>query len=86
MPAIQVLKIPEFEPIRHTAEQAGMRQEDMGDYLRMSTPEPEVVLERHHTDVRPAVWFAALTGGMEGRIVTFDDDRLHIADLSETNE
>jgi hypothetical protein len=86
MPAIHVLKIPEFEPIRHTAEQAGMRQEDTGDYLRMSTPAPEVVLERRHTGVRPAVWFAALTGGMEGRVVAFDEDRLTIVALTETNE
>lgn len=80
MPAIYVLDIPEFGPIRVTAELAGMRSQQMGDYHRLSSSAPEVVLERRHTDVRPAVWFAALTGGLEGRIVRFDMDGLHIAD------
>jgi hypothetical protein len=83
MPAIYVLDIPEFEPIRRTAEIAGMSSETLGDYYRLSTPETEVVLERRHTDVRPAVWFAALTGGVEGRILRLDFDVLQLADAGE---
>ncbi|MGC5002466.1 MULTISPECIES: hypothetical protein [unclassified Streptomyces] len=81
MPAIYILDIPEFEPILRTALIAGMEQEDLDGYLRVSTSESEIVLERRHTDVRPAVWFAALTGGLEGRIVHFDFDRLHLAEV-----
>jgi hypothetical protein len=80
MPAIYVLDIPEFASIVQTAVLAGMRLDRAGDYVRASTSEPEVTLERHHTDVRPAVWFAALTGGVEGRILEFDFDKLCIVE------
>ncbi|MGW4160213.1 hypothetical protein [Streptomyces sp. NPDC004788] len=81
MPAIYILDIPEFEPILRTARIAGMDQEDLDGYVKVSTSDPEVVLERRHTDVRPAVWFAALTGGLEGQIVRFDFDVLHLAEV-----
>jgi hypothetical protein len=78
MPAIMVLNIPEFEPIVHTAREAGMAVRDLGDYIEVSSDAPEVVLERRHTGVRPAVWFAALTGGLIGDFVRFDHDELRI--------
>lgn len=46
MPAIYILDIPEFEPILRTALIAGMEQEDLDGYLRVSTSESEIVLER----------------------------------------
>ncbi|MEC3982039.1 hypothetical protein [Amycolatopsis sp. H20-H5] len=78
MPAIMVLNIPEFAPIVHTAREAGMTVRELGDYVEVSSSEQEVVLERRHTDVRPAVWFAALTGGLIGEFVQFDHDELRI--------
>ncbi|MER8038637.1 hypothetical protein ACWEP8_23075 [Streptomyces hydrogenans] len=80
MPALYILDIPEFAPILHTARIAGMTEEELDGYVKVSTAAPEIVLERRHTDVRPAVWFAALTGGLEGRIVRFDFDVLHLAE------
>lgn len=81
MPAIYILDIPEFEPILRTAVIAGMEPEELDGYVKVSSSEPEVVLERRHTDIRPAVWFAALTGGLEGRILQFDFDVLHLAEV-----
>lgn len=79
MPTIYVLNTPEFEPIVRTAREAGMDVRPAGDYLEATSANPEVVLRRHHTQVRPSIWFAALTGGLDGRIVRFDHDELRIA-------
>jgi hypothetical protein len=80
MPTIFILDAPEFEPIVSTARHAGMDVRPVGDYIQVSSLAPRVTLERRHTGVRPAVWFAALTGGLVGRIERFDDDQLSIAD------
>lgn len=80
MPAIMVLAIPEFAPIVDTARRAGMTVRPAGDYVEVSSALSEVVLERCHTGVRPAVWFAALTGGLVGEFVRFDHDELRIID------
>jgi hypothetical protein len=51
----------------------------VGDYLEATSAAPEVVLPHAHTGVRPSIWFAALTGGLDGRIVRFDHDELCLA-------
>jgi hypothetical protein len=78
MPTIYVLNTPEFEPIVDTARAAGMEIRPVGDYVEAASPAPEAVLHRHHTQVRPSIWFAALTGGLDGHIVRFDHDELRI--------
>lgn len=59
---------------------AGMAVWPAGDYLEAMSPEPMVTLERRHTEVRPSIWFAALTGGMVGRIERFDHDVPRLAE------
>jgi hypothetical protein len=78
MPELFILNTPEFEPIVETARRAGMRIHDDGDYLTATSAEPQVTLLRRHTNVRPSIWFAALTGGLTGEIITFDHDMLCI--------
>ena len=80
MPTIYFLDTPEFAPVVGLARHAGMEVSRQGDYLAARSGEPEVVLERRHAPVRPSIWYAALTGGMDGRIVVFNDDELRIAD------
>jgi hypothetical protein len=80
MPTIFILNTPEFEPIVTTARLAGMDVQMAGDYLEAVSPHPTVTLERRHTEVRPSIWFAALTGGMVGRIERFDHDVLRLAE------
>lgn len=79
MPAIMVLNIPEFEPIIFTAKQAGMVARPLGGYVEMIADNKTVVLERRHTDLRPALWFAALTAGVVGNIDEFNEEILRIS-------
>jgi hypothetical protein len=80
MPTFYILNAPEFEPIVETARAAGMDVRPVGDYLEATSTRPEVVLSHAHTGVRPSIWFASLTGGLDGRIVRFDHDELCLAD------
>jgi len=80
MPTLYILNSPEFEPIVDTARAAGMDVRVAGDYLEATSAHREVVLSRAHTGVRPSIWFAALTGGLDGHIVRFDHDELCIAE------
>ncbi|MFF6793893.1 hypothetical protein ACVW0K_001148 [Streptomyces filamentosus] len=77
--ALYVLDVPEFEPFVRTAETAGLTVRRLGDHLELSTDEDEFVLHREGTGIRTALWHAALTGGLHGRIVTFTSDTLHLA-------
>ncbi|WP_282204881.1 hypothetical protein [Kitasatospora fiedleri] len=76
--ALYVLDVPEFEPVVAAARQAGMDARSTGDYLELTSPTDEVVLRREGTGIRTALWHAALTGGLAGRIVLFTADTLHL--------
>ncbi|MEU1491418.1 hypothetical protein ABZ456_14310 [Streptomyces sp. NPDC005776] len=77
--SVYVLDVPEFAPVVHTARTAGMDVHQVGDYLELSTEDREVVLRREETGMRPALWHAMLTGGLDGRIVSFTPDVVHLA-------
>ncbi|MFG2405325.1 hypothetical protein ACGFR8_13505 [Streptomyces brevispora] len=49
----------------------------------MTTEDREVVLRREETGMRPALWHAMLTGGLDGRIVSFTQDVVHLAEGEE---
>jgi hypothetical protein len=78
MTVLYVLDIPEFAPLREIARVAGMSVERTGSYWLCESSEPRVVLERAASPVRLAVWYAALTAGFDGTVVSHDDDRLLI--------
>lgn len=73
-----VLNTKEFEPVSAAAEAAGMTSQPCGDYTRWTAASEEVVLRRAGEHPRSALWFAALTGGCDGRIVDFDDATLSL--------
>jgi hypothetical protein len=77
--ALYVLDVPEFQPVARAAEAAGLTARRAGDYLELSTDADEAVLRRDESAIRTAVWHAALTGGLDGRIVRFTSDTLHLA-------
>ncbi|WP_261568425.1 hypothetical protein [Frankia gtarii] len=52
----------------------------IGDYLELTSPERELVLRRNATGIRTALWHAALTGGLNGRIISFTSETLHLAE------
>ena len=78
--ALYVLDVPEFEPVVELAEVSGMTSNRRGDYLELSTSAPEVVLRRDGTGIGTAVWHAAVTGGLDGRIVSFTAETIHLAE------
>ena len=74
MPSLFVLDVPEFAPLIAGAT-AGHRVQWRGGYA-MIEAEDKVVVERARSGLGDAVWFGALTGGYEGRIVEFSASRL----------
>ena len=76
MPILFVLDVPEFAPLIAGAA-AGHRVERRGGYAMIKAAE-KVVVERAKSGLGDAVWFGALTGGYEGRVVEFSADRLVI--------
>ncbi|MFJ6464400.1 hypothetical protein ACIQM0_25785 [Streptomyces sp. NPDC091387] len=81
--SVYVLDVPEFEPVVHTARIAGMDVHQVGDYLKLTIEDREVVLRREETGMRPALWHAMLTGGLDGHIVSFTPDVVHLAEGEE---
>ena len=76
MPSLFVLDVPEFAPLIAGAA-SSHRIRRRGGYAAIEAPE-KVVVERARSGLGDAVWYGALTGGYEGRIVEFSADRLVI--------
>ncbi|AUG79110.1 hypothetical protein CFP65_4360 [Kitasatospora sp. MMS16-BH015] len=76
--ALYVLDVPEFVPLVRAAEAARMTSRRIGDYVELSTAADEVTISRAGTGIRTAVWHAALTGGLDARIGSFDSETLHL--------
>jgi len=77
--ALYVLDCEEFAPLVEAARSMAEVTVDVrAPYLRLSA-EGRLRLERQATGLNDAVWFAAPTGGIEGRIARFDNDVLEIA-------
>lgn len=79
MPTIFVLDVPEFLPLVEHAREV--------THLKVSGPrlgyyrvdgEGEIKLNRKALGFKPAVWHGALTGGLVGRVTSFDNDELVI--------
>ncbi|MFL6000081.1 MAG: hypothetical protein ACJ736_38350 [Streptomyces sp.] len=75
MTTLYVLDIPEFGAFVEAAENQGMTVRRAGDYVEVTADGP-LEIRRAQVGARPAVWFAALTAGYQGRLVTLDEDRL----------
>ncbi len=75
---LYVLNCNEFAPLVDAGRNAAdVTVEEHGRYLRLSSPE-RLRLDRGATGLNDAVWFAAPTGGIEGKITRFDDAVLEI--------
>jgi len=75
MTTLYVLDIPEFGAFVEAAENQGMTVRRAGDYVEVTADGP-LEIRRAQVGARPAVWFAALTAGYQGRLVTLDEYRL----------
>jgi hypothetical protein len=78
MVTLFVLKVPEFTGLREAAaRKKELTLQEYSSYARISAP-AELRLSRTETGLGKAVWYGALTGGYQGRVVQFDDDELRI--------
>ncbi len=79
MPRIYVLDVPEFRCLIDDARKRdGYRVAQVGrGYYRIEA-DRELVFERKALGVKPAVWYGLFTGGLQGRIVQFDRERVRI--------
>ena len=78
MPALFVLCVPEFKPLVDYAEtQGNLTVTAIGDYRKIHSA-AEIVIQRAATGLGEAVWFGAMTGGFEGVILEFNENRLMI--------
>ncbi|WP_220475441.1 hypothetical protein [Sphingomonas cavernae] len=84
MPSVYVLAVPEFIALADVSrEDPKLSVSDVGfGYLRIDA-EDEIVFERRKLGFKPAVWYSAFTGGIEGRIVEFGRDVVRIVSDSE---
>lgn len=74
-----VLDVPEFEPVVRIAVADGLTVRRCGDHLELSTEAPTLVLRRAGSGIGTAVWHACLTGGLDGHIVAFSGEEIHLA-------
>lgn len=81
MPAIYVLDVPEFRSLVDVASQRPeYRVRKLGNgYFRIES-DREIAFERKELGFKPAVWYGCFTGGLRGRIVQFDRDRVRVTD------
>jgi hypothetical protein len=77
--SIYIMKVPEFIVLADAARRCGAAVTDLGDYVQASVPGGRLAIARHG-EIRPAIWFAALTGGYAGTITRFDAEELWLDD------
>ena len=79
MTAIFVLDVPENEGVVRVAEQdAQLQVEKVGPYFRIDGGHGEIVIDRRATGCRHAVWYSALAGLQEARVVQHDKNELRV--------
>jgi hypothetical protein len=75
-----VLDVPEFAPIIEAAralKNCKVHLARAGYVLVEFTG--EIVIERNRASMSEAVWFGCMTGGLEGKIVSFDAGQIRLA-------
>ena len=84
MSGFYILDVPEFRPLAKVAEQNPncVLHPSVGGY-RYVQFNGAIDIRRRETGLGEAVWFGCLTGGLDGKIDTFDKDLIR---LVETNE
>lgn len=80
MARIHVLDVPEFAGlVRSAREQQGVTiTEARKGYLTIAS-DNDLVFHRRACGFKPALWYTCLSGGIDGKIATYDRDELRIA-------
>lgn len=79
MPTVFILDVEEFRPMidqAHQMEGVTVLHYPPG-YVRVSS-DFEISFNRKALGFKPAVWYGALTGGLQGRIAEYSRDTLRI--------
>jgi hypothetical protein len=79
MTAIYVLDVPEFRAlvdVARTDPTCRVREVGLG-YIRIES-DGDLVFDRRALGFKPAIWYGAFTGGIEGRIAEFGRDTLRL--------
>ena len=81
MPAIYVIDEPETRSlVTNSRGDPARRVVDLGNgYFRVES-DGELVFDRKTLGFKPAVWYSAFAGGLEGRIVQFDRETVRVTD------
>ena len=77
-----VLDVPEFAPIIEAAralKNCKVNPARAGYVLVEFSG--EVVIERHRASMSEAVWFGCMTGGLEGKIISLDAEKIRLASI-----
>jgi hypothetical protein len=77
-----VLDVPEFAPIieaAHALKNCKLQPARAGYVFVEFTG--EVVIERQRACMSEAVWFGCMTGGLEGKIMSFDSEQIRLASI-----
>ncbi|MGD9525707.1 hypothetical protein [Pseudonocardia sp.] len=83
MTAIFILDVPENAGVAAVAEQDPLLLVDkVGPYFRIAG-DPTITIDRRATGCRHAVWYSAIAGLQDARIVQHDKNALRIAPREE---
>lgn len=78
MPVIYFPEVPEYQAfVRVLCSRASIRCRRARGYVAAAAA-GEIAIRRDETGLHEAVWFGALVGGFEGRVVRFDADELRL--------
>jgi hypothetical protein len=81
MAAVYVLNVPEFLGLAESVRNCqGISVTDSGRGYTIIEAHGELEFNRKATGFKPAVWYGAFTGGVEGRIVEFGRDVVRVVD------
>jgi len=79
---VYVLKVPEFLPLVEFARGlSGCEVDDRSDRYAVIQADKQLVFKRKAMKMKPAVWYGAFTGGLDGRIIEFGRDEVHLAPM-----
>ncbi len=84
MPSVYVLAVPEFNGLVTSARaNPAIQVTDTGAGYFLIQAQDELTFDRRQAGFKPAIWYGAFTGGIDGKIVQFDRDTVRIVNADD---
>ena len=84
MVKVYVLDVPEFEPlVLSVRDTPNVTIVTTGQGYTVIEAPVEIEFDRKLMRMKPAVWYGAFTGGLDGKISHFGRDKVHVVNASE---